>query len=167
MKTILETQRIFLRELTLEDTYNLSLVLSDIESMRYYPKKFTINEVENWIKRNIDRYKNDGFGLWAVIRKNDGKFLGDCGITLQNIDNEILPEIGYHIIKVFTNMGYASEAAKICKDYAINELKYPAIYSYSQYNNIASQRVAQKIGMNKIKTFKKDGILELVYGYKI
>ncbi len=102
----------------------------------------------------------------GVIRKEDNQFLGDCGITLQNIDDKILPEIGYHIIKKYCNMGYATEAAEACKKYAIKELGFKSIYSYSQFENIASQKVASKIGMNKIKTFTKDGIVEVVYEYK-
>jgi len=166
MKTIFETRRLYLRQLTFEDISSLSLVLSDQESMRHYPHAFSNEEVKEWIERNIKRYKNDGFGLWAVIRKVDNQFLGDCGITLQNIDGEILPEIGFHIIKEFCNMGYATEAAEACKKYAIKVLGYKSIYSYSEIGNKASQRVSSKIGMNKVKTFKKDGIEEVVYEYK-
>lgn len=166
MKPVLETQRLYLRKLTISDTYNLSLVLSDQESMKHYPHAFSNEEVKDWIERNIKRYKNDGFGLWAVIRKTDNQFLGDCGITLQNIDGEILPEIGFHIIKEFCNSGYATEAAEACKKYAMETLGYKSIYSYSETGNKASQRVSSKIGMNKIKTFRKDGIEEVVYEYK-
>ncbi|MDD3915431.1 MAG: GNAT family N-acetyltransferase, partial [Bacteroidales bacterium] len=86
MDTIIETSRLYLRQLIIQYISNLSLVLSDKESMRYYPHALSNEEVEKWIERNIERYNNDGFGLWAVIRKADNQFLGDCGITLQNID---------------------------------------------------------------------------------
>ncbi|HPD96483.1 MAG TPA: GNAT family N-acetyltransferase [Tenuifilaceae bacterium] len=167
MTPIIETRRLYLRQLTLKDTQNLSLVLSDKESMRHYPHAFSTEEVAIWINRNIERYKNDGFGLWAVIRKDDGQFLGDCGITLQNIDGDTLPEIGFHIIKTFCNMGYATEAAEACKRYAIEVLKFKSIYSYSEVENKASQRVSAKIGMNQIKTFKSEGIEKVVYEYKM
>jgi RimJ/RimL family protein N-acetyltransferase len=166
MESIIETRRLFLRQLTLEDTDSLSLVLSDEESMKHYPHAFSAEEVRKWIERNIERYKNDGFGLWAVIRKADNQFLGDCGITRQNIDGEILPEIGFHTIKTFCNMGYATEAAEACKKYAIDVLGFKSIYSYSEVGNKASQRVSSKIGMSKVKTFKKDGIEEVVYEYR-
>ena len=167
MKSIIETRRMYLRQLTPEDISSLSLVLSDKESMKHYPHAFSNEEVENWIKRNMERYKNDGFGLWAVIRKADNQFLGDCGITLQNIDGDILPEIGFHIIKTFCNKGYATEVAEACKKYAIEVLGFKSIYSYSEVENKASQRVSSKIGLNKVKTFKKDGIEEVVYEYKV
>lgn len=167
MKPIIETSRLYLRQLTLNDISDLSLVLSDKGSMKYYPHPFSLKEVTLWIERNIERYKKEGFGLWAVIRKNDNQFLGDCGITLQNIDGKILPEIGFHIIKTFCNMGYATEAAEACKQYSIEILGFKSIYSYSEIENKASQRVSSKIGMNKIKVFKSDGKDKVVYGYKV
>jgi RimJ/RimL family protein N-acetyltransferase len=167
MECILETQRLYLRELTRNDAVNLSLVLSDKGSMIHYPHELSLTEVGEWIDRNINRYKNDGFGLWAVIRKEDNQFLGDCGITLQNIDNKILPEIGFHIISEYCKMGYATEAAGACKDYATRTLGFRSVYSYSRFSNIASQRVSQKIGMKKIKTYSKDRILLVVFGYSV
>jgi len=166
MEPIIETPRLILRELTLDDTGNLSLVLSDKESMKHYPHPFSPEEVKRWIEKNIERYKTDGFGLWAVIRKEDNQFIGDCGITLQNIDNKILPEIGYHIIGEYCNQGYATEAAAACKDYATGKLQFSSIYSYSEYGNYTSQKVASKIGMHRLKTFEKDGVVEVVYEYK-
>jgi len=167
MVPIIETRRIFLRQFMLSDIPDLSLVLCDKESMRYYPHVFSVNEVAGWIEQNIERYKKDGFGLWAVIRKDDNRFLGDCGITLQNIDGDTLPEIGFHIIKTFCNMGYATEAAEACKKYAIKVLGFKSVYSYSEIENKASQRVSSKIGMNQIKIFKSDGTDKVVYRYKV
>lgn len=165
MDIIIETHRLFMRELTMNDISDLSLVLSDEESMQHYPHAFSEDEVRKWIERNIARYKNDGFGLWAVIRKGDNQLLGDCGITFQNIDGEILPEIGFHIIKSYCNRGYATEAADACKRYAIDVLGFKSIYSYSEIRNIASQKVSSKIGMKRVKTFRKDGIEEIVMVY--
>ncbi|MFA5738417.1 MAG: GNAT family N-acetyltransferase [Bacteroidales bacterium] len=167
MDTIIETSRLYLRQLIIQYISNLSLVLSDKESMRYYPHALSNEEVEKWIERNIERYNNDGFGLWAVIRKADNQFLGDCGITLQNIDGDILPEIGFHIIKTYCNKGYATEAAEACKKYAIDVLGFKSIYSYSEVGNKASQRVSSKIGMTRVRTFKKDGTEEVVYEFHL
>jgi RimJ/RimL family protein N-acetyltransferase len=93
--------------------------------------------------------------------------LGDCGITLQNIGGEILPEIGFHIIKIYCNMGYATEAAEACKQYAIGHLKFKSIYSYSESGNKPSQRVSSKIGMKYVKSFTINGIEEVVYAYSV
>jgi len=167
MTPIIETRRLYLRQLTLKDVPDLSLVLSDEDSMKHYPHAYSMEEVAMWVERNIKRYQNDGFGLWAVIRKDDHQFLGDCGITLQNIDGETLPEIGFHIIKTFCNKGYATEAAEACKKYATEVLGFKSVYSYSEIGNRASQRVSSKIGMNKIKVYKSDGTDKVVYEYRV
>ncbi len=95
----------------------------------------------------MNRYKETGFGLWAVCLKKTGEMIGDCGLTLQNIDGEILPEIGYHIRRDCQHRGYAKEAAKGVMDWAFMNTDYPALYSYCKYTNEASIRTAESIGM--------------------
>ncbi|KAB2331323.1 GNAT family N-acetyltransferase [Bacillus mesophilum] len=163
---ILETKRLYLREFVLDDKLELSKVLSDPESMQYYTKPFHLEEVESWITWNLDNYKKYNHGLWAVILKDGEKFLGDCGITMQLIDKETVPEIGFHIIKDYCNQGYATEAADACKEYAFNVLKYPKVFSYTTLKNIPSQKVAEKIGMQIYKEFEKNGekqIAQVIY----
>lgn len=159
---IIETERLYLRELEIEDKKELMKVLSDPESMEFYPHPFSEDEVEKWIQWNIENYKKYKHGLWAVILKDAEVFLGDCGITMQNIENEIVPEIGFHIIKEYCNIGYASEAAHACKEYAFKVLHYPKIYSYTTVRNIPSQKVAKKIGMKVYKYFEKNGEKQIV-----
>ena len=112
----LQTNRLILRELTDEDFDSLFEILSDPEVMKYYPKPFDADRVNGWIKWNQENYKKYGFGLWAVCLKDFGKLIGDCGITIQNIDGELLPEIGYHIHKDFWRQGFATEAAAAVRD---------------------------------------------------
>ena len=73
--------------------------------------------------------------------------LGDCGLTLQNIEGETLPEIGYHIRRDCQRKGYAKEAAKAVRDWAFSNTDYPALYSCCKYTNIPSIRTAESIGM--------------------
>ena len=94
MKVIVETDRLFLRQMNEDDFDALYLVLADTEIMQHYPYIFDEKKVREWIERNMNRYKENGFGLWAVCLKKSGEMIGDCGLTLQNIDGEILPEIG-------------------------------------------------------------------------
>ena len=96
---ILETDRLILREYVIEDFEALYEIVSDKETMQHYPVPFDEDKTRNWIKWNLDNYKKYGFGLWAVVLKETGEFIGDCGITIQDIDGEKLPEIGYHIHK--------------------------------------------------------------------
>ncbi|MEA0552872.1 GNAT family N-acetyltransferase [Lysinibacillus irui] len=159
---IIETERLYLRELKMDDCNELSKVLSDPESMQYYPHPFTQEEVKNWIKWNEKNYKQYKHGLWAIVLKEGDTFIGDCGITMQNIDGVRLPEIGFHIIKEYWNKGYATEAASACKEYAFNVLGYSEIFSYTTLKNIPSQKVAEKIGMETYKFFEKNGEQQIV-----
>lgn len=160
---ILETERLILREFSREDEKEFSKVLLDPEAMKYFPYEFTPEHVMSWICFSINGYKEQGFSFWAVIRKSDGAFLGDCGITLQNIDGEQLPEVGYHFKREFWGLGYATEAAKACVQYGLNKLKFPAMYSYMTKENTPSQKVAQRVGMKKVKEFSGKGMDLVVY----
>ncbi|HEX2955166.1 MAG TPA: GNAT family N-acetyltransferase [Bacillota bacterium] len=154
---ILETKRLYLREMSFDDKTDLMKVLSDPESMRFYPHPFSETEVEGWIRWNIENYMKYRHGLWTVILKEGEQFIGDCGITMQEIGGETVPEIGFHIIKEYCNRGFATEAALACKTYAFDVLDYPSVFSYTTVRNISSQRVAEKIGMQVYKHFEKNG----------
>lgn len=156
MKMMLETERLFLREMTMDDFDALYAVLSDAEIMQHYPYTFDEERVRSWIERNMDRYKNDGFGLWAVCLKNTGEMIGDCGLTLQNIEGQILPEIGYHIRRDQQRKGYAKEAATAVRDWAFGNTEYPALYSYCKYTNVGSFKTAESIGMHFEKEYEDE-----------
>lgn len=143
----LETGRLFLREMTMSDYDALYKVLADPVNMQHYPYTFDETRVRDWIARNQTRYQQYGFGLWSVCLKDSGEMIGDCGLTLQNIDGEMLPEIGYHIRADLQRNGYAKEAAAAVRDWAFHNTSYPALYSYCKYTNEASIRTAEAIGM--------------------
>ena len=87
---VLETTRLILRDYTLEDFEALFEILSDAETMQHYPKPYDEEMTKHWIEWNIQNYQKFGFGIWAVILKETGEFIGDCGMTIQNIDGELL-----------------------------------------------------------------------------
>ena len=130
MGNIIETKRLILREYTMEDFDVLFEIMSDAETMEHYPAPFDEERTIGWIKWNLDNYKKYGFGLWAVVLKETGEFIGDCGISIQNIDGEMLPEIGYHINKKYWRKGYAKEAARASRDWVFCNTEYDTIYSY-------------------------------------
>lgn len=164
----METDRLILRELKTDDIEGLHVVLSDAESMQHYPKPFDLDRTKNWISRNIENYATYGFGLWAVILKEGDQFIGDCGITMQNINGSMEPEIGYHINKRYVNKGYATEAARACMKYAFEILEFDKVYSYMKYTNIPSQRVAEKNGMKHVMDYEDDiNIITKVYSITI
>lgn len=150
---ILKTERLILRELTYDDYAALYAVLADSDIMQHYPYTFDEARVRGWIEKNMRRYREEGFGLWAVVLKETGEMIGDCGITMQNIHGAMLPEIGYHIRADRQRRGYASEAAAECIRYAFENYDFPAVYSYMKYTNIPSQRTAMKNRMKFIEEY--------------
>ena len=79
--------------------------------------------------------------------------IGDCGLTLQNIEGEMLPEIGYHIRRDCQCRGYAKVAAAAVRSWAFQNTVYPALYSYCKYTNIPSIKTAEAIGMHFDKEY--------------
>ncbi|MHC5675577.1 GNAT family N-acetyltransferase [Nostoc sp.] len=141
---ILETQRLFLREMTLSDLDALLLVLGDAESMRYYPKPFDREMVEKWIDRHRCNYAQHGLGLWAMVLKATGEVIGDCGLVWQEVEGHQELEIGYHVRRDQQMQGYATEAACACQEYAFNVLDSDRVISLIRPENIPSRRVAEK-----------------------
>ena len=149
----LKTERLLLREMNRDDYDALFAVLADADIMRHYPYTFGEERIRAWIERNMARYRNNGFGLWAVCLKSTGEMIGDCGLTLQNIDGETLPEIGFHIRRDCQRKGYAKEAARAVRDWAFANTGYPALYSYCKSTNMPSYRTAESIGMRFLKEY--------------
>ena len=145
---ILETKRLRLREITQTDYKALSQILQDEETMYAYEGAFSDKEVQEWLDRQIRRYKKWGFGLWAVILKETGDFIGQCGLTIQPWKDQEVLEIGYLFRRTHWHKGYAAEAAKACKKYAFETLKAPKVCSIIRSTNIPSQKVALRNGMH-------------------
>ena len=161
----LETKRLLLRELTPEDFDALYAVLADSDIMRHYPYTFDEARVQNWIRKNMERYRVFAFGLWAVCLKPTGEMIGDCGLTMQTINGTILPEIGYHIAKAHQRRGYAKEAARAVRDWTFLHTPFGTVYSYMKEENTASSAVARANGMRLLGTFPdEEGERTAVYG---
>lgn len=163
---MIETERLRLREYTPDDFDALYAILSDPETMQHYPAPFDADRTRSWIAWNLDNYEKYGFGLWAVKLKETGEFIGDCGITIQNIDGELLPEIGYHISKKYWRRGFAKEAARAVRNWVFQNTQYDAIYSYMKYTNVASYSTAMANGMKKVKEYT-DPKNTISYAYAI
>ena len=109
---ILETARLALRRLTPADEAALRAILQDAETMYAYEGAFSDAEVQEWLERQLRRYETWGFGLWAVILRETGALIGQCGLTMQPWkDGEVL-EVGYLFRRDCWRRGYAAEAAR-------------------------------------------------------
>ena len=153
---VIETERLYLREMTENDFEALHKVLADSDTMQHYPYEFDENRVRNWIARNTERYRIFGFGLWAVCLKETGEVIGDCGLTMQLIGEDIKPEIGYHIRADKQRNGFAKEAAIAVRDWTFNNTPFNVIYSYMKHTNEPSAKTAVAYGCKLTDEFNDD-----------
>ena len=160
----LQTPRLLLRELRQEDFDALFRVLGDSDITRHYPYTFDEGRVRGWIARSRRRYETLGSGLWAVTLRESGELIGDCGLTFQSIHAELLPEIGYHIRRDCQRRGYASEAARACRDWAFANTPFRQLFFCMKRDNFPSAATACAIGMRFQGDFvDAEGELSSVY----
>ncbi len=158
MTIILETERLILRRLIMDDLDELFALYSDPEIRKYFPEgvlnyEDTKDELEWFLNGHP---KHPELGLWATIHKATGKFIGRCGLLPWTIDDRLEIEIAYLIDKEFWGQGLATEAAQGILKYGFEQLKLSRLICLIDPDNVASQRVAEKIGMNLER--KVDGI---------
>lgn len=152
---IIETERLYLRRMNQEDFPALCRILQDEETMYAYEGAFTDEEVQEWLDRQIARYEKWDFGLWAVVLKETGEVIGQCGLTMQPWKDREVLEIGYLFWRACWHQGYATEAAAACKEYAFETLGAEEVCSIIRDTNLASQRVAERNGMIKQDSWVK------------
>ena len=153
-RVVLETRRLILREMTMEDHAPLLAVLSDPLAMKYYPRPFDGPMVEQWIRWGLSGYKERGFGLWAMVHREEDRVIGDCGLTIQLVDGIEEIEIGYHLLRSHWGRGYATEAASACRDWVFDVLDRDRVISWMGPENAPSRRVAERVGMKLEKQTK-------------
>lgn len=149
----LETERLVLRELTDADLGALHAVLGDPVAMTAYEGAFSEDESRAWLRRQQERYRSDGFGLWAIADRASGEVLGDCGITRQRIEDDEVLEVGYHLRRAAWGRGYATEAARASMEWAFATLEAPEVWAKVRDTNIPSMNVAIRLGMTVRRRF--------------
>lgn len=160
---ILETERLILREINHEDLNDLLQIWGDSEAMRLFPQTLDREEMAAWIDRNLNRYEQYGHGIWAVLLKSEQKFVGDCGLVIQEVDSVEELEVGYHFNKNYWGQGLAAEAARGCMEYAFNQLNRSRVISMIRPENLASRRVAERNGLKIEKEIFWRGYQHYVY----
>lgn len=160
---ILETERLVLRELRDSDAKALAETLSDPVNMRFYPQPYDRAGVEDWIARNQIRYLEHGHGLWAMILKGEDRLIGDCGLVEQNLGDTFETEISYHVSRAFQRNGYATEAASACRDFGFTQRRRERLIALIRPENLASRRVAERVGMQAERQILWRGIPHLIY----
>lgn len=167
-KVILETDRLILRRLVLEDLDELYALYRDPEIRRYFPdgtktRDETQEELE-WFMHGHPEHPE--LGLWATVHKETGKFIGRCGLLPWEIDGRLETEIAYLLDKSFWHQGLATEAARGILKYAFEQLQVSRLICLMDPENIASQKVAARIGMTlerRVDGIAGDNFPTLIY----
>lgn len=151
MNAVLETKRLILRGWEEKDRPELARMNADPRVMEFFPSLWTHEESNaafDKIKNSID---SRGWGLWALEEKSSGKFLGFTGLNVPNFEAPFMPavEIGWRILPEFWNRGYATEAALKSLWFGFEVLGLEEIISFTAVGNVKSQRIMEKIGMNR------------------
>ena len=144
---ILETQRLILRELTIDDLPATKEIVSDEQTMYAFGGAWNDEKNLEALQKQIKSYRENGFGRWAVVLKETEQVIGICGLIWLDIEKDRLPEIGYFFNRAFWNRGYAAEAAIASTRYALNTLKFDEVFLIIRDTNYAAMNVAIKSGM--------------------
>lgn len=162
MKKILETDRLLLRELTIEDAYHF-YELNTNPNVIQYTGDLPFGNVEEALVflQNYKDYRENGYGRWAVIDKSNTEFLGWCGLKYDTSKAET--DIGFRFFEKNWSRGLATESAAACLKYGFDQLHLKKIVGRAMSENIASIKVLQKLGLTFDKEFDFDGHKGVIY----
>jgi len=155
---IIETERLILRNFVMDDDKELLNIMAD-GGMSHLAQfgPLDINYARGFLNRMLESYKENNFGLWAIIEKETGKLIGYCGLHKVKINvEEEKVELAYRIYKKLWGKGLAVEAAKAVCEYAFGSLNLREIVSCIAHENERSARVAQKVGL----IYWKEGVFK-------
>ena len=163
MRLILETPRLVLRDLILRDLDFVAELLAHPEVMGFWPKTYTRDEAEAWIRKHQERYAGDGYGYWLAVDKASRQPIGQAGLLRQEVDGLTETGIGYIIHRPFWRQGYATEAAAACRDYAFGTLAKERLVILVRPENVISLKVAGKIGFTRERETNFAGFVHTVF----
>jgi len=161
-----ETERLLIRALKISDIPIWESFFENNPFLPFLGLDLSLDkeaQSKDWIERQLWRYENNKYGHHALIDKQTNKFIGQCGLLTQEIEDKIEIEIGYHIIPEFWGKGYATEAARKFRDFAFEKDLSDSLISIIDIRNISSQKVAEKNGMRRSKQLKYYDLDVFVY----
>ena len=165
MPTILETQRLILRHQVISDLDSLWELYCDPEITKYIPdapqSRQEAQEELEWHMNGHPRHPE--LGLWATVYKETGKFIGRCGLLPWEIDGQSEVEVAYTLARAYQGIGLGSEAAQAILKYGFETLNLSRLVCLIDPANVASQKVAKKMGMHFEKQSQDEHGMFLIY----
>lgn len=145
---IFETERLIVRQFTIDDAYEFFLMNGDEEVVRYIRPVKTREECDVFLQEVI-KYseKNPLFGRWAVYEKDGGLFVGSfAAIPIKDTDKM---QLGYALLREMRGKGYATELTKKGIEYFFEKTDYPVVHAQTESENIASMKVLERCGFTE------------------
>jgi [ribosomal protein S5]-alanine N-acetyltransferase len=165
--TVLETERLILRQFTPDDAEFIFELLNEPSWIQNIGDRHirTTDDARSYIVNGpLKSYEKNGFGLWAILIKQTNEPIGMCGLikrdTLEDVD------IGYALLPRYWSKGYAAEAARATKNYAKNVVELKRLIAIVDPANQGSIRVIEKIGLRyeKMVRLSEDDIDLKLFG---
>jgi RimJ/RimL family protein N-acetyltransferase len=145
------TDRLILREWREEDRGPFARMNADPLVVEFLPKALTRDESDDFVDRIVLRWAEDGVGLWAIERRDDGEFLGFTGLTPPRFEAHFTPavEVGWRYAADAWGRGYATEAARAALRFGFEERDFDEIVSFTVPANVRSRAVMERLGMTR------------------
>jgi len=167
MEIIITTERLLLRKMNQNDFTDLCEMLQDADVMYAWEHTFSVQQVQEWLDRQLDRYTSTGVGFWAATDKKTGDMIGQIGLAWADINGENVLELAYMLKKTFWNKGFAVEGSRACLDYAFKTMGVNKIYAPIRPENKMSRNVVEKLGFEVrgeyVIHYNNKDMLHLVY----
>lgn len=165
---LIETPRLRLRRYREDEVGLVHSLMSDPLVMRYYPRTYAVDECRAMLERMLASYREHGYSMFAVEGKTDGEFLGQIGLLhWDDVDAREDVEVAYLLRPQFWGMGYATEAARACRDWAFANLGFDRVVSFIDVNNEPSMAVARRNGMTRLRRLDANRLGRPIYVYAI
>jgi RimJ/RimL family protein N-acetyltransferase len=165
MQAHLETERLWLREWSLDDLEEARPIFTDPEVMRYIsggaPR--SDEQIREFIARQQNHFRTRGFCLWKLLLKPDARLIGFCGLQPLELDSAPEVEIGWRLAKDQWGRGLATEAARLALRHAVEHAGLTRVIAVAMPENRASLRVMEKLGMKYERATEKDGFPVVIY----
>ena len=161
-KVEIETKRLLLRRWQDTDIDAFISMNADTTVMRFFPATQNVEETRAFYDSIQQEFSEYGYGLYAVEEKDSGYFIGYIGFHWSRFDMDFCPciEIGWRLGKQYWNKGYATEGAAACLKHGFDNLCFDEVVSFTSTENVPSQRVMQKIGMQFERCFEHPKVAE-------
>lgn len=145
----LTTERLVLRQWRDTDREPYAALNADPDVMEHYPATMTREQSDGHVDRTMKHIAEHGFGMWAVERREDGRFIGFVGLQWVPFEEHFTPsvEVGWRLARDTWGHGYATEGARLATRYAFDVLGRAELLAMTQAGNTRSMAVMHRLGM--------------------